>query len=101
MDLSSFKVSNASTMTSRACCNKSRAKGTYNRFFHGEHMAHRALCSEAMAYDESGTSSRSAAISTPKTMEQRHEGPQFRQERRRDHSWKHILNIDTPWPVVP
>ena len=33
--LSLSKVSNASTTTLRACCNKSRAKGTYNLFFHG------------------------------------------------------------------
>lgn len=43
------------------------------RTFGAEHMAHG--CGEAMAYDEAGTSDRSAAVPTPKTMKQHNLGP--------------------------
>ena len=62
-------MSNASTTTLRACCNKSRAKGTYNLFFHG--------LRERLGPSTWHMAVSAVKVPTPKTMKQHNQGPPF------------------------
>ena len=99
VELLSSKVSNAPTMRSRACCNKSKAKGTYNLFFHGLrerlgpstwHTASSAVKPWPMM--SQGQAAAVLRFLPPKQWNSTTNGRGSDHKRRKDHSWKHILN---------